>query len=69
MSGEIDIYGVYIPSLLAWMVIAFFVTGGLRFVLARIGFYKLVWHRSLFNLALYVLVLGATVSLIHWLKP
>ncbi|GGP26640.1 DUF1656 domain-containing protein [Silvimonas amylolytica] len=69
MSGEIDIYGVYIPSLLAWMVIAFFVTGGLRFALARIGFYKLVWHRSLFNLALYVLVLGATVSLIHWLKP
>jgi hypothetical protein len=69
MSGEIDIYGVFVPSLLAWMVIAFFITGGLRFVLARIGFYKLVWHRSLFNLALYVLVLGATVSLIHWLKP
>ncbi len=69
MSGEIDIYGVFIPSLLAWMVIAFFVTGGLRFVLARVGFYKLVWHRSLFNLALYVLVLGATVTLIHWLKP
>ncbi|MBB5193516.1 hypothetical protein HNQ50_004273 [Silvimonas terrae] len=69
MSGEIDIYGVFIPSLLAWMVIAFFVTGALRFVLARVGFYKLVWHRSLFNLALYVLVLGATVTLIHWLKP
>ncbi|MDR3429252.1 DUF1656 domain-containing protein [Silvimonas sp.] len=68
MSGEIDVYGVFIPSLLGWMLIAFVVTGCLRFVLGRLGFYKLVWHRSLFNLALYVIALGGTVSLIHWLQ-
>jgi len=69
MIGEIDIYGVFIPSLLVLMLIAFALTGCLRFVLARLGVYKVVWHRSLFNFALYVIVLGATVALTHhWLQ-
>lgn len=63
MSGEIDIYGVFIPTLLVLMVVAFALTGVLRFVLARTGFYKLVWHRSLFNLAVYVIALGGIVAL------
>ncbi|MCI3205217.1 MULTISPECIES: DUF1656 domain-containing protein [Pandoraea] len=63
MSGEIDIYGVFVPTLLALMVVAFVLTGALRFVLARIGFYKLVWHRSLFNLAVYIIALGGIVAL------
>ena len=62
MSGEIDIYGVFVPTLLALMVVAFVLTGALRFVLARIGFYKLVWHRSLFNLAVYIIALGGIVA-------
>ncbi|MCW3481901.1 DUF1656 domain-containing protein [Neisseriaceae bacterium JH1-16] len=68
MIGEIDIYGVFIPSLLALMLIAFALTGCLRFVLARLGLYKVIWHRSLFNFALYVIVLGGTVALTHWLQ-
>ncbi|ODP34355.1 DUF1656 domain-containing protein [Pandoraea sp. ISTKB] len=63
MSGEIDIYGVFVPTLLALMIVAFVLTGALRFVLARIGFYKLVWHRSLFNLAVYIIALGGIVAL------
>lgn len=69
MSGEIDIYGVFIPTLLVLMVVAFAATGLLRFVLARIGFYKLVWHRSLFNLAVYVIALGGIVALAHACQP
>ncbi|WP_353191195.1 DUF1656 domain-containing protein [Pandoraea pnomenusa] len=61
MSGEIDIYGVFVPTLLALMVVAFVLTGALRFLLARIGFYRLVWHRSLFNLAVYIIALGGIV--------
>ncbi|GAB3625891.1 membrane protein [Pandoraea terrae] len=63
MSGEIDIYGVFVPTLLVLMVAAFVLTGAVRFVLARIGFYKCVWHRSLFNLAVYVIVLWGVVAL------
>ncbi|VVE15469.1 membrane protein [Pandoraea aquatica] len=69
MSGEIDIYGVFVPTLLALMVVAFVLTGALRFVLARIGFYKLVWHRSLFNLAVYIIALGGIVAVAHAYQP
>lgn len=65
MIGEIELYGVYFPSLLLLMLIAFATTGVLRFVLERLGLYRIVWHRSLFNFALYVIVLGATVALTH----
>jgi hypothetical protein len=30
-------------------------------VLAHIGFYRFVWHRSIFDLGIYVLVLGVVV--------
>ncbi|ALS58727.1 MULTISPECIES: DUF1656 domain-containing protein [Pandoraea] len=65
MSGEIDIYGVFVPMLLALMIVAFVLTGALRFVLARTGFYKLVWHRSLFNLAVYIIALGGIVAIVR----
>jgi hypothetical protein len=61
--GEVEIYGVYFPSLLILMVLAFGVTAGLRILLGQLGFYKLVWHRSLMNFALYVIVLGGFVVL------
>ncbi|MEN7531528.1 MULTISPECIES: DUF1656 domain-containing protein [unclassified Cupriavidus] len=63
MPGEFSIYGVFIPSLLVWMFAAFLITSGARAVLTRVGFYRLVWHRSLFNLALYAIILGGVVAL------
>ncbi len=68
MPGEISIYGVYIPSLLVWMLAAFVITSAARAVLVRAGFYKLVWHRSLFNLALYAIVLGGVVAIVPLLQ-
>jgi hypothetical protein len=32
-------------------------------VLAWAGFYRLVWHRSLFDLALFVILLGGITAL------
>ena len=63
MTGELDLYGVYVPSLAAWMLIAFLLSAVLRWVLARCGLYRLVWHRPLFDLALFVLLLGCVVRL------
>ncbi|SCK18573.1 DUF1656 domain-containing protein [Vogesella sp. LIG4] len=63
MIGEIDIYGVYIPSLLLLMLIAFAATSLLRLLLGYTGLYRIIWHRSLFNFALFVIVLGVTVAL------
>jgi protein AaeX len=61
--GEFDIYGVYFPSFAVFAAIAFllqvFVVNRL---LRAIGFYSLVWHRALFDLAVYVILLGAVTA-------
>jgi hypothetical protein len=45
------------------MVIAYLIVSVIRVILTRVGGYRLVWHRSLFNVALYVLILGALVAI------
>lgn len=67
-ATEFNVYGVFVPATLAWMLAAFAVTAGVRAVLDRLGFYRFVWHRSLFNFSLYILVLGALVALV-WEVP
>jgi hypothetical protein len=63
MSPELDIGGVFVPGLLIAAAVAFLVSIPIRRLLARIGFYRLVWHRALFDLALYVVLLGAITTL------
>ncbi|MBB3608132.1 DUF1656 domain-containing protein [Rhizobium sp. BK602] len=66
MPAEFDLYGVYIPRLLVLMLATLLAVIPLRRLLARVGAYGLVWHRGLFDLALYVLLLGAVSSLSRW---
>ncbi|MDR5796220.1 DUF1656 domain-containing protein [Caballeronia sp. LZ008] len=61
MIGEIDILGVFVPAVLVLMFIAYLLNQAIRNVLARVGFYRFVWHRSIFDLGIYVLVLGVVV--------
>jgi len=63
VRSELDLFGVFVPGLLFCGVIAFLLNAALRHTLAWAGFYRLVWHRALFDLALFVLVLGAVVWL------
>ena len=65
MIGEIDIFGVFVPAILVLMLIAYLLNLVVRAVLTRTGFYRLVWHRSIFDLGIYVLVLGVVVVLSH----
>ncbi|WP_092141958.1 DUF1656 domain-containing protein [Cupriavidus sp. YR651] len=65
MFGEFDIYGVFVPALLVWMLIALGLTAAIRGVLATTRFYLKVWHRSLFNVSMYVIVLGIVVRMAH----
>ncbi|MDX3925000.1 MAG: DUF1656 domain-containing protein [Shinella sp.] len=67
MPAEVDIYGVYLPSLLVLMFVAFIISIAVRRLLAWFGAYALVWHRGLFDLALYVLLLGGVSSFTRWL--
>jgi hypothetical protein len=63
MKYEIDIFGVLVPSLLFWLVVAYGLLALLRAGLARVGFYRVVWHRALFDLAVFVCFVGGAVYL------
>lgn len=59
MIGELNLYGVYLPPLLLLMLPALLISHVLSSLLARVRFYRLVWHPGLFDLSLFVIVLGA----------
>jgi len=70
MIGEFDLYGVFIPSLMVWSVVAVVLTTLIRGVLRVAGAYRLVWHPALFDLALFVIVLGGVITLApSWMPP
>jgi Protein of unknown function (DUF1656) len=62
MIGEIDVYGVFVSPLLIWVVITLPLVALLRRRLAQAGFYRFVWHRPLFDLALLIIVIGVVVA-------
>jgi Protein of unknown function (DUF1656) len=63
MIAEFDIYGVFVPALLIFAIVAFAILLGLRYVLDLVGFYRFVWHRPLFDFALFVILFGAVAAL------
>jgi len=67
MPTDFDVYGIYVPRLLVLMFLTLALVIALRRALAWIGAYSLVWHRGLFDLALFVLVLGGMSSFARWI--
>ena len=63
MRYDIDIAGVLVPALLLWLVIAYALSALLSALLRRVGFYRFVWHRALFDFAIFVCLLGGVVYL------
>jgi hypothetical protein len=66
MIGEIDVYGVLLPPLLVWLGVALALAALVRLGLARIGFYRFVWHRPLFDLAVLVILVGCVSAFANW---
>jgi hypothetical protein len=67
MIGELNLGGVFVPSLLVAAVIAFSLTTILRFALRRSHLYRFVWHAGLFDVALFVVILWVTaVATASW---
>jgi len=61
--AEVNFGGVFFPAFLLWVVVAFILNAVLRRLLAAIGFYRIVWHRALFDLALFTILLGGIVGI------
>jgi hypothetical protein len=68
MIGEIDVAGVFIPALLVWTLVALALNSLLGGLLRRLGFYKLVWHPPLFDMALFLMLLGGVVATANWIS-
>jgi len=67
MIGDLDISGVFVPTLLVLMGITYVLYLGVHALLNHAHFYRLVWHRALFNVGLYALLLGAVDTLSRYL--
>lgn len=67
MTGEFNILGVFVPSLLMYAVMALVLKEIVCRVLLRLGAYRFVWHRPLFDTALFVLLLGGISSVANQL--
>ena len=63
MIGEISVDGVYNPSLLVFVCVAVIVIGLLSRFLTLVGFYRLIVHRPVTDVAIFFLVLAVIVSL------
>ena len=62
MIGEFDIYGVYFPAFAVFAAIALMLQLVLNRLLRTFGVYRWVWHRALFDLAIYVILLGVVTA-------
>jgi hypothetical protein len=63
MIGEFNVFGVFLPSALVWAIAAAIVAIPVRRLLEAIGFYKIVWHRGLFDVALLAILWAAVTAL------
>ena len=61
MKCELDLFGVIVPSLLLWSVVAYPLARAVSKVMARAGLYRDVWHTALFDFAVYVCIVTSLV--------
>jgi hypothetical protein len=64
---EIDIYGVLVPALLLWLIVAYGLSASLGRLMQRFDLYRLVWHRALFDFGVFICLLGVVVYLSEFL--
>ncbi len=64
MTGEIEIAGVFVHPLLIAVCLALPLAQLIGWALGRIGFYRLVWHRGLFDVALTIVLWAGIGALI-----
>jgi hypothetical protein len=65
MIGEFNIAGVFVPTSIVGLIAAIAISILLRRVLHIFGFYRLVWHRGLFDLALIAIVWGSITAVAY----
>jgi hypothetical protein len=62
MNREFDVGGVLLSSVLVSALIALALSWAVGKLLIRIGFYRVVWHRALFDAALFVILWALVIA-------
>jgi hypothetical protein len=62
MIAEINVFGVFVSSVLASALLAWAMHVPVRRLLAWAGFYQWTLHRHLVDLALFILLWGVTTA-------
>ena len=65
MIGEVDIAGIFVSPLLPCLLLAFLARLGISWGLTRAGVYRAVWNRPLFDLSLFLILLGSAFTLLR----
>lgn len=63
MNTELNIAGIYMAPIVLYAIVALPIFLVLRAILARVGFWRLVWHPALFETALYLSILSLLILL------
>ena len=63
MKYGLDLFGVIVPSLLLWSVVAYVLARTVSKLITRAGLYRHVWHPALFDFSLYVCIVSCLVFL------
>jgi hypothetical protein len=58
---DVDFLGLYVPSIVLWAILACLPFIVLRWLIFVSGLYRFLWHRPLFNMALYILILSSVI--------
>lgn len=64
MTGEVNLFGVFLHPLLVAAILAFPLGEMVSWVLGRAGLYRFIWHRGLFDVALAVVIWALLAALI-----
>ena len=69
MTGDLDVYGVFVPELLGYAVIAMIVQSLLSRALVKLRVDRFFWHPSILELSTFVICLGGVAAMAHWGRP
>jgi protein AaeX len=63
MFTEAQLDGILFAPIVLYCLVGLIVFVPVRFVLGRLGIFSAVWHPALFEVALYLIIIGAIISL------
>lgn len=61
MKYQLDLFGVIVPSLLLWAVVAYALARVVSKLIAQADLYRHVWHAALFDFAVYICLVASLV--------